>query len=157
MATLQNSPAQTVTPNQVAGLIPVNTGNKPVEVLTNALRLLGVARAVPLSGTGDVATMPVINAASWVPATVAFTNGLVNGVSATIAAANLGIFTAAAGAGNAIRAAGVLTGQTASTVFTNTASGQAAVVQTAQLLSINVTVAVAGGTVDVFVYGYDVT
>jgi hypothetical protein len=42
-------------------------------------------------------------------------------------------------------------------VFTNTASPQAAVAFTAQTLTLNLTVAVAGGTVDVFVYGYDLT
>jgi hypothetical protein len=157
MPSVNPGPATTQTPNTEAVLTPNNTLQNPVPQGANALRLLAVARAVPLSGTGDVAVMPIINAASWVPATVAFVNGLVNGVSATIAAANLGIFTAPAAGGVAVRTAGVLTGQTASTVFTNTASAQAAVAQTVQTLSVNVTVAVAGGTVDIFIWGYDLT
>lgn len=150
-------PASLLTTQTVAVVTPVNTQNNPSVQGSNALRLLAVGRAVPLSGLGDIAQLPVINASSYAIATVAFVNGLVNGVSATIAAENLGIFTAAAAAGNTIRTAGVLTGQTASTVFTNTASPAAAVAQTAQALFVNATVAVAGGTVDIFLYGYDLS
>lgn len=157
MPTVNPGPAVTQTLNTVDVLTPVNTTNNPAVQGSNALRLLAVGRAVPLTGLGDIAALPVINATSWVPSTVAFTNGLVNGVSATIATENLGIFTAAAAAGNVIRTAGVLTGQTASTVFINTASAAAAVAQTAQTLYVNATVAVAGGTVDIFVYGYDLS
>lgn len=122
-----------------------------------ALRLLAFQKNVPLSAVGDVAALSVINASAWAPATIAFGNALVNGVSASVAAANLGLFTAIAAGGNVIRTAGVLTGQTTSAVFTNTASPAAAVIQSAQTLYINTTVAVAGGTVDVYVYGYDLS
>lgn len=157
MPTVNPGPAVNTGANSVAVMAPVNTVNNPAVQGSNALRLLAVGRAVPLSGVGDIAALPIINASSYAVATVAFTNGLVNGVSATIAAENLGIFTAAGATGNTIRTAGVLTGQTASTVFTNTASPAAAVAQTAQSLFVNATVAVAGGTVDIFVYGYDLS
>lgn len=157
MPTVNPGPAVTQTPQTVDVMTPVSTMNNPAVQGSNALRLLAVGRAVPISGVGDIAQLQIINASKWAPATVAFTNGLVNGVSASIAAENLGIFTAAAGGGNVIRTAGVLTGQTASTVFTNTASPAAAVAQTAQSLFVNATVGVAGGTVDIFVYGYDLS
>jgi hypothetical protein len=157
MPSVNPGPAVTQTLQTVEVQTPVNTNINPAVQGSNALRLLAVGKAVPLTGLGDIAALPVINASKWAPATVAFTNGLVNGVSATIAAESLGIFTAPAGAGNVIRTAGVLTGQTASTVFTNTASPAAAVAQTAQTLYVNATVAVAGGVVDIFVYGYDLS
>lgn len=157
MAYINPGPAVTNNPNAVAVITPVNTTNNPAVQGSNSLRLLAVGRAVPLSGLGDIAQLPIINASSYAVATVAFVNGLVNGVSATIAAENLGIFTAAAATGTTIRTAGVLTGQTASTVFTNTASPAAAVAQTAQQLFVNATVAVAGGTVDIFIWGYDLS
>lgn len=157
MPTVNPGPAVTQTTQTVEVQTPVNTNRNPVVQGSNALRLLAVLKGMSLSGTGDVARIPIINASAWAPATVAFTNGLVNGVSASVAAASLGIFTAPAAGGAAIRAAGVLTGQTASTVFTNTASGQAAVAQTAQELIVNQTVAVAGGTVDVYIFGYDLS
>jgi|ERR1700758_521575 len=158
MTTLNNSPAQTVTPNTVAGLLPVNTGQKPVEVLTNALRLLAVARAVNLAQTGDAAAMPVINSAAWSPATVVTANGLVSGVPASIAAAGIGIFTGPASTGTTVRTQGVLTAQTANaSIAAGALAATAALQLTAQTMYINVGTALANATVDVFIYGYDQT
>lgn len=156
MTTLNNSPAQTVTPNNVAQLLPVNTLQKPVEVGTNALRLLAVARSVSLAQTGDAAIMPVINAAAWSAATVVFANGLVSGVATTVAAAGVGIFTGAASTGTTVRTQGVLTGQIALASIA-AAAASAAVQSTGQSLFVNVGTALANATVDVFVYGYDQT
>lgn len=150
-------PASTVTANTLAVVTPVNTTTNPGPQGSNALRLLASYRGVSLSGTGDVALAPIINAGAWVAATTVITNGLVNGVSATVAAANLGIFTAAAAGGTAIRTAGVLTGQTASTIATVAAAANTSTAFTVQSLYLNQTVAVAGGTVDIFIYGYDLT
>ncbi len=148
--------AQTITPQNVAQLLPVNTGQKPVEVGTNALRLLAVARAVSLAQTGDAAIMPVINAAAWSAATVVFANGLVSGVATTVAAAGVGIFTGAASTGTTVRTQGVLTGQIALASIA-AAAASAAVQSTGQSLYVNVGTALANATVDVFVYGYDQT
>lgn len=156
MPTVNPGPASTSNPNTVAGFIPVNTLNKPVEVLTNALRLLAVARAVPLSNTGDAAVVPVINSAAWSAATVVFANGLVSGVATTVAAAGIGIFTGAASTGTTVRTQGVLTGQIALASIA-AAAASAAVQSTAQSMYINVGTALANATVDVFVYGYDQT
>ncbi len=156
MPEVNPGPSVSTSAQSVAVVTPVNSNTNPTPQGTNALRLLAVGRGVRL-GVGDIAVLPIINASRWAPATVAFTNGLVSGVSASVAAANLGIFTAPAGGGNVIRTAGVLTGQTTAPVFTNTASAAAAVAQTAQNLTVTSTVGVANGTVDIFVYGYDVS
>ncbi len=150
--------AQTITPQNVAQLLPVNTGQKPVEVGTNALRLLAVARGVSLAQTGDAAIMPVINAAAWSPATVVFANGLVAGVSASVAAAGVGIFTGAASTGTTVRTQGVLTAQTAgASIAAGALAATAALQLTAQSMYVNVGTALANATVDVWIYGYDQT
>lgn len=156
MPSVNPGPATTTTPNTTAELAPVNTLNKPVELGTNALRLLGVARGVSLAVTGDVAVMPVVNAAAWSAATVVFANGLVSGVATTVAAAGVGIFTGAGSTGTTVRTQGVLTGQIANASIA-AAAASAAVQSTAQSLFLNVGTALANATVDVFVYGYDQT
>lgn len=158
MANVNPGPAVTSTPSTVATLTPVNTLGPTVPGQAgNALRLLCEARAVPLSGTGDIVTLPIINASLWVAATIVFSNALVNGVTGTIAAANVGIFTAAAAGGTVVRTAGVLTGMTGQTIVLVNTAASAAVSSSVQTLFLNGTVAVAGGTVDVFVYGYDIS
>lgn len=122
---------------------------------TNALRLLAVARNVSLATTGDAAVMPIINSSSWAPATVVFANGQVSGVQGTIAAAAVGMFTAAAAGGTALRAN--------ATLATNSAAGSSIVGATAVVnlaytgsyVYLNVGTALAASTVDVFLYGYD--
>jgi hypothetical protein len=158
MPSVNPGPATTQTPNTVAELLPVNTLQKPVEVGTNALRLLGVARGVSLNSTGDAAVMPVINAAAWSPVTVVFANGLVSGVSTTVAAAGVGIFTGAGSTGTTVRTQGVLTAQTAgASIAAGALAATAALQLTAQSMYVNVGTALANATVDVFVYGYDQT
>jgi hypothetical protein len=158
MTSVNPGPASTSNPNTVAGFIPVNTLNKPVEVLTNALRLLAVARAVSLATTGDAAVVPIINSAAWSPATVVTANGLVSGVPTTVAAAGIGIFTGAGSTGTTVRTQGVLTAQTANaSIAAGALAATAALQLTAQTLYINVGTALANATVDVFVYGYDQT
>lgn len=156
MPSVNPGPATTTTPNTTAEYAPVNTLNKPVEMGTNGLRLLAVARGVSLANTGDAAVMPVINAAAWSAATVVFANGLVSGVATTVAAAGVGIFTGAASTGTTVRTQGVLTGQIALASIA-AAAASAAVQSTAQNFYVNVGTALANATVDVFVYGYDQT
>lgn len=156
MPSVNPGPATTATPSQVAVLVPVNTLNKPVEVGTNGLRLLAVARGVSLAQTGDAAVCPIINSAAWAAATVVFANGLVSGVPTTVAAAGVGIFTGAGSTGTTVRTQGVLTGQIANASIA-AAAASAAVQSTAQSLFVNVGTALANATVDVFVYGYDQT
>jgi hypothetical protein len=157
MANINLGPAQTATPNTVLELSPVNTQANSSPIGSNALRLLASFRGVSLSGTGDAALIPIINASSWSAQTVVVANGLVSGVSGTVAAAGVGIFTGAGSTGTTVRTQGVLTGQTATTVATVAAAASAAVASTAQSLYLNVGTALANATVDIFVYGYDLS
>jgi len=159
MPSVNPGPAQTNNPNSVATLTPVNTQANSTPQESNQLRLLAAFRNVSLNSTGDAAVVPVINASSWVAATVIVANGRVAGVSATVAAASVGIFTGAGSTGTTIRTQGVLTGQTSTTVATVSAAAAAALAidATAQNLYLNVGTALANATVDIFVYGYDLS
>jgi len=157
MPSVNPGPAQTNNPNTLLQTVPVNTQTNSTPIGANDQRLIVAFRGVSLNSTGDAGAVGVINMGTWAAATVIVTNGLVSGVSATVAAASVGIFTAAAGGGSAVRAQGVLTGQTSSTVVTVAASPLAAVAQTAQTLYLNVGTALANATVDIFVIGYDLT
>lgn len=157
MPSVNPGPASTSNPNTVAGYIPVNTLNKPVEVLTNGYRLLGVARGVSLAATGDAATMTVINSGYWTPALIVTANGQVSGVAASIATAALGVFTAAAAGGSAIKANATLANNSAANSSIALATTIANLAFTTQQLFINVGTALANATVDLFLYGYDNT
>jgi hypothetical protein len=157
MPSVNPGPATTQTPNQVAELIPVNTLQKPVELGANDNRLLAVARGVNLGATGDAAVMQIINSAVWAPATIVIANGQVSGVQGSIASASIGIFTAPAGAGTAIKAQAALASNSAAGSSIAAASATVILAFTGQLLYVNVGTALANATCDVFVYGYDQT
>lgn len=149
-------PASLITQQAVAVITPVNTANNPVVQGSNALRLIAVARGMSVAGLGDI-PIPVINAGVWAPVTVAITNSQLAGVSGSVAAATLSINSGAGVTGTSIRASATLAAQTAATVFTAAAAATVNVALTVQTIFANVTVAVATGTVDVFIYGYDAT
>lgn len=159
MANINPGPATTSTASTVAVLTPQNIlGSTVPGQGGNALRLIAVGRGVPLGGTGDVAMLPIINASSWTVATFVFTNGLISGAAGSVAAASIGAWSAAAGTGTALRTAGVLTGVNGTVVLVNAAAAAGAALAFAtQNVFINNTVAVANGTVDIFVYGYDLS
>jgi hypothetical protein len=126
----------------------------PSNLATNqAVRLLAFANAVPISATGDAAvTLPVNNTASYNVQFVAITNANVD-----VSGGALAIWTAPAGTGTEIVTNASLTSNTSSTYVTNSTvvAGTKATRLTAQTLYVKVGTAVAGGTVDIFVYGYD--
>ena len=157
MPTVNPGPATTGTVSNVAVLTPVNTTGKPVEVGANAYRLLAEARAVPLSATGDAAVVAIINSGSWVPALAVTSNGQVSGVAGSIATAAIGIFTAAAAGGSAIKANATLANNSAAGSAIALATTIANLAFTGSVVYINVGTALANATVDVFLYGYDVT
>lgn len=154
-------PASVQTVNSTTAAANVNGGAYPLPLMQNALRLLASARAAAVSSTGDI-PITLNNLGVFSPQTVVITNGLVSGASSTVAAVNLGIFPAAGATGTAIRTAGVLTGQTASNIVTATAAASTLAINSQALatpntLYINVTAALANATVDIFIYGYDLT
>ena len=118
-----------------------------------AIRLLAFASAVPISQTGDAAvTLPINNTSSYNVQNVAITNANVD-----VSGGSLAIWTAPAGTGTEIVTNASLTSNTSSTYVTNSTvvAGTKTTRLTAQTLYVRVGTAVAGGTVDVFVYGYD--
>lgn len=118
-----------------------------------AIRLLAFASAVPVSQTGDAAvTLPINNTSSYNVQNVAITNANVD-----VSGGALAIWTAPAGTGTEIVTNASLTSNTSSTYVTNATvvAGTKAKRLTDQTLYVRVGTAVAGGTVDVFVYGYD--
>ena len=126
----------------------------PSNLATNqAIRLLAFASAVPISQTGDAAvTLPINNTSSYNVQNVAITNANVD-----VSGGALAIWTAPAGTGTEIVTNASLTSNTSSTYVTNSTvvAGTKNTRLTAQTLYVRVGTAVAGGTVDVFVYGYD--
>ena len=126
----------------------------PSNLATNqAIRLLAYASAVPVSQTGDASvTLLVNNTASYNVQYVAITNA-----NSDVSSAALAIWTAPAGTGTEIVTNASLTSNTSSTYVTNSTvvAGTKNTRLTAQTLYVKVGTAVAGGTVDIFVYGYD--
>jgi hypothetical protein len=126
----------------------------PSNLATNqAVRLLAFASAVPISATGDsIVTLPVFNTSSYNVQFVAITNA-----NKDVSGGALAIWTAPAGTGTEIVTNASLTSNTSSAYVTNSTVVAATknANLSAQTLYVRVGTAVAGGTVDIFVYGYD--
>jgi hypothetical protein len=126
----------------------------PSNLATNqAIRLLAFASAVPISATGDsIVTLPVFNTSAYNIQNVAITNA-----NKDVSGGALAIWTAPAGTGNEVVTNASLTSNTSSAYVTNATvvAGTKAANLSAQTLYVKVGTAVSGGTVDIFVYGYD--
>ena len=126
--------------------------NHPSGLATNqAIRLLASAQGVNVNATGDT-VLPIQNSGRWSVSNVVFTNASVN-----LTTAEAGVFTAPSAGGTAIVADAILSAMSsASVVSERTVASTAA--QTGGNLYVNVSVAQgAEATMDVFVYGYDLT
>jgi len=132
---------------------PASTStNHPSTLASNqAIRLLASYQSVNVNATGDT-VLPIQNTGRYSVTNVIFTNA---SVSLTTAAA--GLFTAPSAGGTGIVANAALSALTGSTVVSaRTVASTAA--QTGQNLYLNVgTAQGAAATMDVFVYGYDLT
>ena len=126
--------------------------NHPSNLATNqAIRLLASYQGVNVNATGDT-VLPVLNTTNYSVSNVIFTNA---SVSLTTAAA--GLFTAPSAGGTGIVANAALSGLSASTVVSQRTVASTAA-QTGQNLYVNVgTAQGAAATMDVYVYGYDLT
>ena len=132
-------PATAVTVNQQ----PVNN--------SQALVLIGVLKGLSVAAAGDTAIPLVGPIGSFVPTVVLTTNANV-----TMATATVGIYTAPAAGGTAVLTTAALTGQTTTAfAYVRAATAAAAnVTPTSNVLYANVGTTVAGGTVDLYLYGY---
>src|SRR6516225_9745400 len=120
------------------------TANAQSVTTQQCLRLIAFAKGLSVNQAGDVA-IPIIGpTTSFVPTTVVTTNANV-----TMATATVGIYTAPAQGGTAIPTTAALTGQTTQ-AFAYVRAATAGF-----YLYVNVGVTVAGGTVDLYLYGYD--
>lgn len=126
----------------------------PSNLATNqAIRLLASGKAVSLNATGDaVITLPINNTSSYCVQYVAITNANVD-----VSSGALAIWTGPGGTGTEIVTNATLTSNTSSAYVTNATvvAGTKTTNLSAQTLYVKVGTAVAGGTVDIFVYGYD--
>jgi hypothetical protein len=126
--------------------------NHPSNLATNqAIRLLASYQSVNVNATGDT-VLPILNTGSYSISNVIFTNA---SVSLTTAAA--GLFTAPSAGGTGIVANAALSALTGATVVSQRTVASTAA-QTGQNLYVNVgTAQGAAATMDVYVYGYDLT
>lgn len=126
--------------------------NHPSNLASNqAIRLLASYQGVNVNATGDT-VLPINNTNSYGVSNVIFTNA---SVSLTTAAA--GLFTAPSAGGTGIVANAALSAMTASTVVSQRTVASTAL-QTGQNLYVNVgTAQGAAATMDVYVYGYDLS
>lgn len=126
--------------------------NHPSNLATNqALRLLASYQGVNVNATGDT-VLPINNTSSYSVSNVIFTNA-----STSLTTALAGVFTAPSAGGTAIVANAALSAMTGPTVVSQRTVASTAA-QTGQNLYVNVgTAQGAAATMDVFVYGYDLT
>lgn len=160
-------PATTVTTNTVAQLAAQRTPVSTVNWASNTIRLLAAAKAVPITATGDIAVMPVINSTSFIVSAVYLTNA----VGGTAALLNVSLNGGPAVTGTSIVApTGALSTLTTSSKFVSatvatTAAGNSVQVATmgassgaSNFLYLNASAASTTATaIDVFVYGYDIS
>jgi hypothetical protein len=126
--------------------------NHPSNLATNqAIRLLASFQGVNVNATGDT-VLPIVNTNSYSVSNVIFTNA---SVSLTTAAA--GVFTAPSAGGTGIVANAALSAMTGSTIVSQRTVASTAL-QTGGNLYVNVATAQgAAATMDVYVYGYDLS
>ena len=117
-----------------------------------AIRLLGVATGVSVSALGDEAVIQINNSTNYSVSNVIFTNA-----SASLTSAEAGLFTAPSAGGTAIVADAALSAMTSSAVVSQRTVATTNT-QSAQNLYVNVSAVQAGTvTMDVYVYGYDLS
>lgn len=126
--------------------------NHPSQLATNqAIRLLASFQGVNVNATGDT-VLPILNTGSYSVSNVIFTNA-----STSLTTAAAGVFTAPNAGGTGIVANGALLALTGATVVSQRTVASTAS-QAGQNLYVNVgTAQGAAATMDVFVYGYDLT
>ena len=122
-----------------------------------ALRVLGVLKGVSTAAAADYAVQ-INNSALYVPVSVVVANANNAGATVSVASVNLGVYTAVAKGGTtSILTAAALTGQTTPSYVTISAASNPNTAQSAQTVYVNISTAFATATVDVYIYGYDLS
>ena len=121
-----------------------------------ALRVLAVLKGVSTAAAADFAVQ-INNSALYVPVSVVVANANNAGATQSVASVNLGIYTAKAQNGAAVLTAAALTGQTTPSYVTISTATNPNTALSAQTVYVNISTAYATATVDVYVYGYDLS
>ena len=121
-----------------------------------ALRVLGVLKGVSTAAAADFAVQ-INNSALYVPVSVVVANANNAGATQSVASVNLGIYTAPAKTGSTVLTAAALTSQTTPSYVTISAATNPNTALSAQTVYVNISTAFATATVDVYVYGYDLS
>jgi hypothetical protein len=132
-----------------------SVANHPQVLGSNqALRLLASAQSVSLAVTGDT-VLPILNTGRYSVSNVVVTNASTDLSASTVPFA--GVFPAPGASGTAIVSNATLNALTSSSIVSQRTINSTAA-QTGQNVYFNVgTAASYAATVDVFVYGYDLT
>ena len=121
-----------------------------------ALRVLGVLKGVSTAAAADFAVQ-INNSSLYVPVSVVVANANNAGATQSVASVNLGIYTAVSKGGSAVLTAAALTSQTTPSYVTISAASNPNTALSAQTVYVNISTAFATATVDVYVYGYDLS
>ena len=121
-----------------------------------ALRVLAVLKGVSTAAAADFAVQ-INNSALYVPVSVVVANANNAGATQSVASVNLGIYTAVSKGGSAVLTAAALTSQTTPSYVTISAATNPNTALSAQTVYVNISTAFATATVDVYVYGYDLS
>ena len=137
---------------------PASTITVNAQSLTNTqgLVLLASYKGLSVSAAGDIAMNLAGPVASFVPVTVVTSNS--SGATVNVSTATVGIYTAPVQGGTAILTTAALTGQTvASFAFVRAATAVSTGVVSSGVIYANIGTAVAGGVVDLYLYGYNIS
>jgi len=121
-----------------------------------ALRVLAVLKGVSTAAAADFAVQ-INNSSLYVPVSVVVANANNNGATQSVASVNLGVYTAVSKGGSAVLTAAALTSQTTPSYVTISAATNPNTALSAQTVYVNISTAFATATVDVYVYGYDLS
>ena len=121
-----------------------------------ALRVLGVLKGVSTAAAADFAVQ-INNSALYVPTSVVVANANNAGATQSVASVNLGVYTAVAKGGSAVLTAAALTSQTTPSYVTISAASNPNTALSSQTVYVNISTAFATATVDVYIYGYDLS
>jgi hypothetical protein len=117
-----------------------------------AIRLLAYGANVSINATGDAAVLSINNSSSF-----AVTNVIITNANKDVSAGYLALWTGPAGTGTEIVTNAALTSNTSSAFVTRSTvvSGTLTTNLSTPNVYVKVGTAVSGGTVNVYVYGYD--
>ena len=121
-----------------------------------ALRVLAVLKGVSTAAATDFAVQ-ITNSALYVPVSVVVANANNAGATQSVASVNLGVYTAVSKGGSAVLTAAALTSQTTPSYVTISAATNPNTALSAQTVYVNISTAFATATVDVYIYGYDLS